>query len=116
MHRQQLFGLLLSHCAGFVQLFPLAGAALASQTAAGEIRQNLAHQVGGHSEEMAAALERGSALVNQSDVGFVDQGGGLQGMIAALAAHVGGRQSAKFGIDDGGQGVQGRAVSQTLVA
>jgi hypothetical protein len=55
-------------------------AALGSETRAGEIHQDMPHQLGGDAEEMGAVLPPHLPQINQPHIGFVDQRGGLQGM------------------------------------
>ena len=65
---------------------------------AGVIEQDAAHLGGRHGQKMSAAFER-RALVHQLDVGLVNQGRGLQRVLAALAAEVGAGQAMQLVID-----------------
>ena len=62
------------------------------------VEQDAAHLGSGDGHEVAAAFERG-ALIHQTDVGFVHQGGGLHGVLAAFAAEIGAREAVQFVID-----------------
>ena len=50
-------------------------------------------------------------FAGQAQVGLVDEGGGLQGVIGALLAQVISGQAAQFAIDDREQLVEGFTVS-----
>ncbi len=52
---------------------------------------------------MGAALPGDLRLLDQEGIGFVDEGGGLQGVVAALGAHVAGGEPAQFAVDLGDQ-------------
>lgn len=67
---------------------------------AGVIDKDPAHELSGDTKEVGAALPVDTGLVDQLHVGFVDEGGGLQGVVGPFAAHVVRRNSAKFGVDD----------------
>ena len=67
------------------------------------IDEDVAHQVGGGGEEMGAALPGNLRLLDEEGVGFVDQRGGLQGVVAALGAHIVRGQAAQFPVDLGNQ-------------
>ena len=56
--------------------------------ATGVIDQDAAHQLRRDAEEVRSTLPVNSCLVNKLHVCFVDQGGGLEGVAGALAAHV----------------------------
>jgi hypothetical protein len=55
------------------------------------VNKDATHELGGDAEEMGTALPGNAGLVDELHVGFVDEGGGLEGMIGAFAAHVVGR-------------------------
>jgi hypothetical protein len=50
-------------------------------------------------------------LFGEAEVGFVDEGGGLEGVVAALATHVGGGDAVEFGVDEGEQLLGGVWIS-----
>jgi len=58
-----------------------------------------------------ARLCQGTSRVGQTEVGLVDEGGGLQGVAGALAAQVGGGARAQFFVDDGDRPVEGLAAA-----
>jgi hypothetical protein len=62
------------------------------------IEQDAAHLRRGHGQKMAPALH-GGALVDQAKIGFVDQGGGLQRVLAAFAPEVAAGQAVQLVID-----------------
>jgi len=57
---------------------------LGTATRAGEIHQDMPHQLSGDTEEKGAVPPPHLPQINQTRIGFVDQRGGLQGM----ASHV----------------------------
>src|ERR1035438_39611 len=63
----------------------------------GMIHQNSTHHPGGGSEKMRPALPV-DRLADESQVRFVDQGGCLERVIAALPAKMGGCNSLEFGV------------------
>ena len=66
-------------------------AALEGVLRAGMVDQDATHELGGDPEEVGAALPGNAGLVDELHVGFVNEGGGLEGMVGAFAAHVVGR-------------------------
>ena len=61
---------------------------------------------------MSAAFER-RALIDQTDVGFVDQGCRLQRVLAALAPEIGAGQAVQLVIDQRQELVDGVFVAAT---
>ena len=55
------------------------------------------------SEEMCSALTVNHPLLGPPQIGFMNQGRGLQGVVLALAPHVSACQAAQFVIHDGSQ-------------
>ena len=70
------------------------------------VDQNLAHDVGRESDELGAAAPV-DVFASEAEVGFVDQRCGLQGVVGALAAHVGLSETVKLGVDEWKQAVGG---------
>jgi len=54
---------------------------------AGVVNQDLTHDVGSKADEVGATVPV-DALTGEAEVGLVDDRGGLEGMVGALAAHV----------------------------
>jgi hypothetical protein len=52
------------------------------------VAQHPAHDARGDAEEVRAALPVNLLLLDEAEVGFVDEGRGLDGGAGALAAHV----------------------------
>jgi hypothetical protein len=77
---------------------------------AGVIEQDAAHLSGRYSQKMSPAFER-RALIDQADVGFVNQGRGLQRVLAALAAEVGAGQTMQLVIDQRQELVYGVSIA-----
>ena len=89
---------------------PFVLAALGPEAPAGEIHQDMPHQLSGDAEEMGAVPPPHSPQIDRPHIGFVDQFGGLEGMACALAAHVPFSQPAQFRVDQRGQFFQGCLV------
>jgi len=77
---------------------------------AGVVDEDLAHDVGGEADEVGAAVPV-DVFAGEAEVGLVDEGGCLEGMVGALAAHVGLGEAVEFGVDEGKQAVGGSAVA-----
>lgn len=60
---------------------------------------------------MGAALPLHLALVHQADERLVDERGGLQGVVGALAAHVVGGQAAQVVVEEDDQPLRGGGVA-----
>ena len=60
---------------------------------------------------MGAVLPAHAGGVHQAQEGFVDQGGGLQGVPLVFALHVAAGHTAQFGVDQRRQLVEGGAVA-----
>jgi hypothetical protein len=57
--------------------------------AAGAVNENTAHGFGGGSEKVSAILKlRLTCIAHQPQPGFVDQGGGLQGVARRFVGHL----------------------------
>ncbi len=59
------------------------------------VEQNAAHLRGRDGQKMSAAFH-GRVLIHQADVSFMHQRGGLQRVLAALAAEIGASQAVQF--------------------
>ncbi len=62
---------------------------------------------------MGAILPLHALVVDQTHVGFIDQGGGLEAVTGALASHVAAGEAAEFVVDDGSQPVERGAIPVT---
>jgi hypothetical protein len=67
------------------EFFPVA-AAFDGAAFAGVVHEDFAHDAGGGAEEFGAAFP-GDWFGDEAEPGFVDEGGGLEGMVGAFAAH-----------------------------
>lgn len=74
-------------------------AALIGVAGAGVVDEDAAHDVGGEADEMGAVVPV-DVLLDQAEVGFIDQGGRLQGVVGALAAHAGVRDAMQLCVDE----------------
>lgn len=68
---------------------------------AGAFDENSAHRFCGGGEEMMTILPALIFLSEQTEVGFVDEGGRLEGVIGRLIGHPPGSEFTKFAIDGG---------------
>ena len=68
---------------------------------AGVVDEDSSHGLGGDSEEVGPAVELGLRLVDELEVGLVDEGGGLEGVPRVFAAEEGACQGAELVVDQG---------------
>jgi hypothetical protein len=83
-----------------------AAGSAASPVLAGVVDENLAHDVGGEADELGAAAPV-DVLAGLTEVGFVDERGGLEGVVGALTTRVGLSEAMELGVDKGKQAVGG---------
>jgi len=67
------------------------------------VYQDPAHQLGGHREKVGAVLPRGGALIDQAQICFVDEAGGLQSVIVPFPLKILPGELAQFFVDQGHQ-------------
>lgn len=77
----------------------------------GIVGEDAAHKLSGHGEELRAALPIRIALTNQLQIGFMDESGGLQGVVGAFAAHARPREAFQFAVDQWSEAVSGFGVT-----
>ncbi len=77
---------------------------------AGVIHQNAAHDICGDGDEVLAVLP-GEFFFGETEVSLVDEGGGLKGVIPALATHVGGGQTMEIGVEERQKMLRGGRIS-----
>jgi hypothetical protein len=88
-----------------------AAAAFIALVGAGVVDEDAAHGLGGDGEEVVFALPIDAGLVDEFHVGFVDEGGGLEGVVEAFLGEVVAGQSAEFVVNE-----REELVGGTLVA
>jgi hypothetical protein len=109
---------------------PPPAAMLRTIPAAGGLDEDAPHDLGRGGEEVPAAIEL--LVAHQPQIGFADQGGGVEGVAGGFRGHARGRELAQLVVDEGeqvggrlavtgGRGVQesrhvGHAASVTLPA
>ena len=71
------------------------------------IHKDLSHHLRRQRKKVNSALPIAGFAVYQTEVGFMDKCGWLQGMITALSGQVSLRHPAQFLIDEGNEGVPG---------
>jgi hypothetical protein len=81
----------------------------------GIIHQDAADHLGGDGVEAGAIAPLDVLLVHQAHEGLVDQRSALQGVVAALAAQVGGSQPAKLPINERHQLFEGGLIALARV-
>ena len=79
----------------------------------GEVDEHAAHQPGGHREEVRAILPLDAADINQLEVDLVDERGGLEHVIRALAGHVPPGDALEFAVHKREQFLDGPVVARS---
>jgi hypothetical protein len=64
------------------------------------VDENAAHHFGGYTKELRAVLPRDTTLIDQPEVGLVNERCRLQGMTGSFASKVGRRAAAQFLVDE----------------
>jgi hypothetical protein len=77
---------------------------------AGVIDEDLAHDVSGEADEVGAVVPV-DVFAGEAEVGFVDESGGLESVVRALAAHVGLGEAVQLRVDEGEETVGGGGVA-----
>src|SRR6266496_2112746 len=80
------------------------------------VNHDAPHQLGGRRDKVAPALPDRLRIIDQPQVGFVENGGGLQGVAGALPAHVVVSEPVQFGLHQREQLLQRSLVSAAPVA
>src|SRR5262249_3820805 len=94
----EIFLLLAIQC--FINCdYQIVAAAPFGSARAGFVNQDSAHHVCRDSEEMSAILPVQIGDIGQSQISFVDQGGGLQCVAWILATHIPMREPVQFVVD-----------------
>ena len=75
------------------------------------LHQNLPHQLRTDGDEMLAVLERACALFFEPQIGLVDKGGTLQGVVGTFFSQVTMRDSPQLVVDTREYGAQGLIVT-----
>jgi hypothetical protein len=73
--------------------------------------ENATHDLRRHGKEVCAILPPHARVVGQAQIGFVHQGGGLQAVASALAAHVVAGETVQLAVHDGRQCLKGALVA-----
>jgi hypothetical protein len=77
---------------------------------AGVVDEDLTHDVGSEADEVGAAVPV-DVFAGEAEVGFVDEGGGLESVVGALAAHVGLGEAVELGVDEREEALGGGGVA-----
>src|SRR6266478_3324707 len=80
------------------------------------VNHDAPHQLRGSRDKVGPALPDRLRIIDQPQVGFVENGGGLQGVAGALPAHVMVGEPVQFGLHQREQLVQRSLVSAAPVA
>jgi hypothetical protein len=86
-------------------------AALIAEACLGVIDEHAPHHGGGHAQEVKAALPMAGVLVHHAHERFVNQSGGLQRMLEALAFEVPAGDATQFVVHEGHQRIERLAVT-----
>lgn len=98
--------------AGFVEGDAVsAAAAFEAVGVAGVVDEDAAHGLGGDGEEVGTAGEACLGLVDELEVGLVDEGGGLEGVAGAFASEEGAREGAELVVDEWEEGIDSAGVA-----
>lgn len=91
----------------------MAGAvtALLSVTDASPVAEDTTHHLCGGVVELETAVEIDGVLLDEAEIGFVDEGCWLERVPSALPGEIAGGKTAKFCIDEGDEGRQGSGVT-----
>jgi hypothetical protein len=82
-----------------------------SSVAARVVNKNPAHHLGRNAQKMCPVLPVHSTLLDQTQVRFMNQGGGLQSMVWTLIAHVTASQPTELLVDDWDESASGLLIS-----
>ena len=81
----------------------LSVAALFRAMGARIINENMAHHVGSEAEDAGSVLPHGVGFADEPQVGLIDQGCGLEGVVATLEAHLHHCQVMQLLVEAGGE-------------
>jgi len=76
----------------------------------GVVDEDLTHDVGGETDEVGAGVPV-NVFADEAEAGFVDEGGGLESVVGALAAHVGLGEAMELRVDEREELVGGGGVA-----
>ena len=76
----------------------------------GVVDEDLAHDVGGEADEVGAAVPV-DVFADEAEIGFVDEGGSLEGVVGALATHVGLGETVELRVDEREETIGGGGVA-----
>jgi hypothetical protein len=85
--------------------------ALSGAMTPGVIHENLAHQSGGHANEVRAVLRVERALVGEAQVSLVHEGCGLESVARALPFQIAVSDGAEFFVDEWDQCLKGLLIA-----
>ena len=88
-----------------------ATAAFFAKMGTGVVNQDATHELSGDSEEMGATLPLDGVLANEFEIGLVNKGGGLKGVVGALAAEVGPGQAFELAVHEGDKLVGSKGIA-----
>ena len=80
------------------------------------VNHDAPHQLRGRRDKVASALPDRLRIIDQPQIGFVENGGGLQGVAGTLPAHVMVGEPVQFGLHQREQLLQRSLVSAAPVA
>jgi len=74
------------------------------------VNEDLTHDVGGKADKVGAAVPV-DVFASEAEIGFVDERGGLESVVGALATHIGLGESVEFGINEREEALGGGGVA-----
>jgi hypothetical protein len=85
--------------------------ALLASLRAGEIYEDVSHDLSSKPEEMRAVLPMDITPIDQPHIGFVYERARLEDVACALSGHVAACYAVQFRVDQGRESVQGRTIT-----
>ena len=99
-------GRVVAQDSGFVQRDVLDAASAFEVVPSSSLHKNATHQLRRDGKEVRSILPSHPLIVDQSDIGLIDQRGGLKAVVGSLAPHVAMGKPAELGVHDGRQRVE----------
>ena len=92
---------------GFFENHGAIGTAFGGAMVAGIVDQNLAHKARGDGDKVSAILGVDGPMVNETEIGFMDEGGAAERVIGAFPAEEAVSEVVKFVVDQGNESLKG---------
>ena len=92
---------------GFFENNGAVGAALGSTMVAGIVNKNLAHEASRDGDKVSAILGVDRPVVNETEIGFMDEGSAAQGVIGAFSTEEAVSDVVELVVDQGNESLEG---------